>query len=220
VTEHILALLLSFARQLPLAFAAQRQREWVHAENDQVFELAGKTLLLVGLGPIGRCTARVASAFGMRVLAVRRRTAGAEPGVERIGTMDDLPELLPEADFVVLVVPFTAQTHHLIGASALARMKPSAYLINVGRGGLVDEDALIVALAESRIAGAGLDVFEQEPLPAGSPLWDLPNVILTAHYAGVTPDYDRRATAIFLDNLKRYVAGEPLRNVVDKRLGY
>jgi phosphoglycerate dehydrogenase-like enzyme len=131
-----------------------------------------------------------------------------------------LPELLPEADFVVLTIPLTAETKHLIGEREFQLMKPSAYLINIGRGGTVDEAALIDALRSGRLAGAGLDVTEQEPLPADSPLWDLENVIITAHYAGATPHYDERALPIFLENLRRYVADEPLINVVDKTLGY
>jgi len=128
--------------------------------------------------------------------------------------------LLPEADFVVLTVPLTHETQGMIGERELRAMKPTAYLVNIGRGGTVQERALIRALQEGWIAGAGLDVFETEPLPEDSPLWDMDNVIITAHYAGATPHYNERAMAIFLDNLRRYRAGEPLRNVVDKRLGY
>lgn len=129
-------------------------------------------------------------------------------------------ELLPHSDFVVLTIPETRETHHLFSKKAFDQMKPGSYLINIGRGGTVDESALVEALQSGKLAGAALDVFETEPLPAQSPLWKMPNVILTAHYSGLTPQYAGRALAIFVDNLRRYTHHEPLRNVVDKRLGY
>ncbi|MGC8782588.1 MAG: NAD(P)-dependent oxidoreductase, partial [Anaerolineae bacterium] len=138
----------------------------------------------------------------------------------RVVGPDRLLEVLPLADLVVLTIPLTPETSHLIGERELRAMKPTAYIFNIGRGGTMDEAALIRALREGWIAGAGLDVFEKEPLPADSPLWQMENVIITAHYAGATPHYNERAMAIFLDNLRRYRAGEPLRNVVDKTLGY
>lgn len=220
MTEHVLALLLAFARRLPDAMRAQMQHTWRHMENAEVFELAGKTLLVVGLGTIGRRVAQMAAALGLRVLGVRRTATDAAPGVARVAGIESLPALLPEADFVVLVTPLTPETRGLIGERELRLMKRDAYLINVARGGVVDETALIGALRAGRIAGAGLDVFEQEPLAASSPLWDMPNVIITGHYAGVTPAYDDRAFEVFLDNLRRYRAGQPLRNRVDKHLGY
>lgn len=220
MTEHIFAFLLAFARRLPDAVRAQTERTWRHMENAEVFELAGKTLLLIGLGAIGRRTAQVAAALGLRVVGVRRTASGPVPDVARVAGIARLSELFPEADFVVLLAPLTPETRHLIGAQELRLMKRDAYLINMGRGGLVDEKALIRALREGWIAGAGLDVFEREPLPPESPLWDAPNLIITGHYGGVTPAYDDRAFEIFLENLHRYRAGQPLRNVVDKRLGY
>ena len=132
----------------------------------------------------------------------------------------DLPALLPQADYLVITAPLTEETKARIGETELRAMKPAAVVVNVGRGGVIDEPALVRALREGWIGGAGLDVFAVEPLPADSPLWDMENVIVTPHHAGSTPHYDARAMEIFLDNLKRYVAGEPLRNVVDKRLGY
>ncbi len=219
MTEHTLALMLAFARRLPEALRAQAGRTWRHMENTEVFELAGKTLLVVGLGAIGQRIAHVAAALGMHVLGIRRRP-GPLPGIEHVAGIESLPEHLPEADFVVLVTPLTPETRGLIGERELRLMKQDAILINVARGGVVDEAALVHALRGGWIAGAGLDVFEQEPLPADSPLWDMPNVIITGHYGGVTPAYDDRAFEVFLDNLGRYRAGEPLRNVVDKRLGY
>ncbi len=220
ISEHILAFLLAFARRLPDAVRAQSQRRWQKQRHDDVFELAGKTLLLIGVGAIGERTARLAAALGMRVLGIRRNPMGTVPGVEQIGGPDRLHAFLSQADFVALTVPLTGETRKMIGESELRLMKRTAYLVNIGRGGTIDEAALVRALREGWIAGAGLDVFEKEPLPADSPLWDMPNVIITAHYAGSTPAYDERAMAIFLDNLRRYMAGEPLRNVVDKRLGY
>jgi phosphoglycerate dehydrogenase-like enzyme len=177
-------------------------------------------MLLIGVGAIGERTAAVASALGMRVLGIRRDAARGAPGVAAMYGLDRLLDLLPEADCVVLTVPLNRSTQGMIGERELRAMKPSAYLVNIGRGGTVQEDALVRALREGWIAGAGLDVFAEEPLPETSPLWELENVIVTAHYAGMTPHYDERALAIFLDNLRRYRAGEPLRNVVDKAAGY
>jgi phosphoglycerate dehydrogenase-like enzyme len=220
MTEHVLALMLAFARRLPDAMRAQARHNWRHMEYAEVFELAGKTLLLIGLGAIGRHIAQAAAALGMRVLGVRRTPSGPLPGIEHVAGIESLPGLLPQADFVVLVTPLTPETRGLIGERELRLMKRDAYLVNVARGGVVDEAALIRALHEGWIAGAGLDVFEHEPLAFDSPLWDMANVIITGHYGGVTPSYDDRAFEVFLDNLHRYRAGQPLRNVVDKRRGY
>ncbi|MEO7913225.1 MAG: D-2-hydroxyacid dehydrogenase [Roseiflexaceae bacterium] len=220
ISEQILAYLLAFARGLPAAVRAQDRHTWQPAKRDQLFELAGKTMLLVGVGAIGERTAVIAAALGMRVLGIRRNPAGDIPGVEAIYGSDQLHDLLPEADFVVLTVPLSHATQGMIGERELRVMKPTSYVINIGRGGTIQQPALIQALREGWIAGAGLDVFDQEPLPATSPLWELENVIMTAHYAGLTPVYNQRALAILLDNLKRYRAGEPLKNVVDKAAGY
>ncbi|MBN1976583.1 MAG: D-2-hydroxyacid dehydrogenase [Anaerolineae bacterium] len=221
VTEHIFAFLLAFARELHHAVLFQRRREWAsHSQISGLFELSGKTMVLIGVGAIGEQTARVAMAFGMRVLGVRRNPTIGLPGVEAMFGSDQLLDVLPRADVVVVTAPLTQETQGMIGERELRAMRPTAYLVNIGRGGIVDESALLRALEEGWIAGAGLDVFEEEPLPEESPLWGLENVIVTAHYAGVTPHYDERAMAIFLDNLRRYRAGEPLRNVVDKKLGY
>jgi phosphoglycerate dehydrogenase-like enzyme len=220
ISEHILALLLAFARRFPQSMRAQLRGEWQREERQDIFELAGKTMLLIGVGAIGERTARLAAALDVRVIGVRRDPAAPAPGIERMVAPERLAEVLPEADFVVLTVPLTYATRHMIGEQELRLMKPTAYIVNIGRGGTIDEAALIRALAEGWIAGAGLDVFEKEPLPPDSPLWGMENVIITAHYAGATPHYNERALAIFLDNLRRYQAGEPLRNVVDKRLGY
>jgi phosphoglycerate dehydrogenase-like enzyme len=220
ISEHILALMLAFARDLNGAFKMQQQHQWKKAARAELFELAGKTLLLVGVGAIGERTALIASALGMRVWGVRRDPSAVAAGVEAMFGSSSLGELLPQADFVVLTVPLTHETQGMIGEAELRAMKPSAYLINIGRGGTVQTGALVRALQEGWIAGAGLDVVAPEPLPADSPLWEMENVILTGHYAGLTPRYFERAFAIFLDNLQRYKAGRPLRNIVDKRLGY
>ena len=220
ISEHILALMLAFARSLPLAFTRQRKRQWKRDIERRVFELAGKELLLLGVGAIGARTARSASALGMRVVGVRRDPTRDVAGVEEMNPPDALPRLLPHADFVVLTLPLTRETERMIGERELRAMKESAYLINIGRGGTVHEEALIRALREGWIAGAGLDVFEQEPLPKESELWGLENVIITSHYSGSNPHYNERALEIFLDNLRRYRSQEPLRNVVDKERGY
>jgi D-2-hydroxyacid dehydrogenase (NADP+) len=220
ISEHILALLLGFARAIPASQRAQLERRWAKGDERALFELAGKTMLIVGLGAIGARTAQLAGAFGMRVIGVRRRGGEPVPGVERVVGPEELHAVLPEADAVVLLVPLTRATAGLIGARELGLMKPSAYLVNVGRGATVDEPSLVRALAEGRIAGAGLDVFATEPLPQDSPLWTMRNVVITPHYAGSTPHYHERAMAIFLDNLERYQQGQPLRNVVDKQHGY
>jgi phosphoglycerate dehydrogenase-like enzyme len=221
IAEHVFAFLLAFARGLHRAVRLQERREWIpQSQHPGLFELDGKTMVLIGVGAIGERTARVARVFGMRVLGVRRNPEKSVSGVEAMAGPDRLLEILPEADFVVVTAPLTSETRGIIGERELRAMKPTAYLVNIGRGGTVNESALVRALREGGIAGTGLDVFETEPLPEDSPLWKMENVVITSHYAGLTPVYDERAMAIFLDNLRRYRAGEPLRNVVDKRLGY
>ena len=221
VTEHIFALLLALGRRIDWSVRAQMRAEWMSwDEKRDVFELADKTMVLVGVGAIGERTAQVAAAFDMRVVGVRRNPERSSAGVETMVGPDRLLDVLPEADFVVITAPLTEETRGMIGERELRALKPTAYIVNIGRGGIIAEGALVKALQEGWIAGAGLDVFEEEPLPEDSPLWGLENVIVTAHYAGITPRYDERAMAIFLDNLRRYKAGEPLRNVVDKKLGY
>ncbi len=226
ITEHILAYMFSFARQFTHAVRAQLDRRWDRPEREgfapdkPIFELYGKTLLLIGVGAIGQRTAEVASAIGMRVLGIRRDPEHDVQGVETMHGPSELLRVLPQAHFVVLTVPLTPETRGMMGEAEFRAMRPDAYLINIGRGGTVQESQLIQALRERRVAGAGLDVFENEPLPPDSPLWQMENVILTPHYAGLTPQYEQRALDIFLDNLSRYVAGQLLRNVVDKELVY
>ncbi len=220
ITEHIFAFLFGLARNFQGAMRDQMAHRWGKSRIDDLFELPDKTMLLVGVGAIGAQTARVAAALDMKVIGVRRDPSIPAPGVTRMIGADRLLDTLPEADFVVLTVPLTHETEGMIGERELRAMKPSAYLINIGRGKTVDQSALVRALQEGWIAGAGLDVVDPEPLPADSPLWDMPNVILTSHYSGLTPYYDDRALSIFLDNLRRYQSGEEMRNVVDKEAGY
>jgi phosphoglycerate dehydrogenase-like enzyme len=221
VAEHALMLMLAAVRRLPDAVRAQSARRWAADDLSGLPSLRGRTLLIAGLGAIGRELARMASGLGMRVIGTRRETSEAVPaGVAASYGPAQLGELLPLADVVVLAAPLTADTRGMIGAAELARMKPSAWLVNVARGKLVDEGALIAALAHGAIAGAALDVFEHEPLAAASPLWSMPNVIVTPHVAGFRDDYWEAAAGLFAANLRRYLAGEAVANTVDKRAGY
>ncbi|HEX7667642.1 MAG TPA: D-2-hydroxyacid dehydrogenase, partial [Polyangiaceae bacterium] len=181
------------------------------------------TILIVGLGRIGEALAKRAKAFDVKMIGVKRspdRRHDESIGVDRVVGLADLDAVLPEADHVVLALPLTGETRHLFDARRIARMKRDAFLYNVGRGALVDEPALVQALIEKRIAGAGLDVFEEEPLPAESPLWKLENVILTPHVSGITPRYYERAAAIFGRNLRKFLDGAPLENRFDPARGY
>lgn len=220
ITEHIFALLLALGRSIHQAVRDQSAHRWHKQQPANLFEVTGKTMVLIGVGAIGEHTAKIAAAFDMHVIGVRRDPSQPAAGVDRMVGHDQLLDVLPEADFVVLTVPLTRETKGMIGERELNAMKQSAYIVNIGRGKTIDQAALIRALQEGRIAGAGLDVTDPEPLPADSPLWGMENVIITSHYSGATPNYNQRALAILLDNLKRYQAGEELRNVVDKRLGY
>ena len=218
LAEHVISFILAWVRGLPGALRAQREARWDRYAPD---EAHGKTLGIVGYGPIAQRTAVLANALGMHVQVLRRSPpAGPEPPVGRFYTPAELPALLATSDFVLLAAPLTPETRGLINAAALAAMRPTAVLINIARGALVDEPALIAALQRGQIGGAALDVFVQEPLPADSPLWALSNVIITPHLAGANPYYNRRATELFCDNLRRYLAGAPLHNLVDLRRGY
>ncbi|HMA34120.1 MAG TPA: D-2-hydroxyacid dehydrogenase [Chloroflexia bacterium] len=217
IAEHVIGYILAFVRGLVRAIPAQHESRWDRYAPDEAY---GKTLGIVGYGPIAQRTAVLAQALGMRVLVQRPTPTPPAPPVARFYTPSELPELLAASDFVLLAAPLTPATRHLIDAPALAAMRPGAVLINIARGGLVDEPALITALQAGQIGGAALDVFEQEPLPATSPLWTMPQVLITPHLAGANPHYNRRATELFCDNLRRYLAGEPLRNRVDPQRGY
>jgi phosphoglycerate dehydrogenase-like enzyme len=221
VAEHALMLMLAALRRMPDAARAQSARRWAADDLSGLPCLRGRSLLIAGLGAIGRELARMASALGMRVIGTRRETGEPLPeGVAEAHSPSALPTLLPAADIVVLAAPLTAETRGMIGAAELALMKPSAWLVNVARGKLVDERALILALGRRAIAGAALDVFEHEPLPGASPLWSMPNVIVTPHVAGFRDDYWEAATGLFAANLRRYLAGEAVANIVDKLAGY
>jgi phosphoglycerate dehydrogenase-like enzyme len=211
IAEYVLGLVLAFAKDLPGTLAAQDRREWRHRETEPV---AGKRAVVVGSGPIGRAIARVLGCVGMHTELVGRRAA------EGVHAFDALPALLPDADHLVLAAPLTEATRGMLDAAALALMKPTARVINIGRGGLVVEPDLVAALAQGRIAGAGLDVFAAEPLPPDSPLWEMPNVIVSPHMSGDLVGWREALVDVFADNLDRYRAGAPLRNVVDKHLGY
>ena len=185
-------------------------------------ELAGQTLGIVGLGSIGRRIAHLGRAFDMHVLATRREVqqGDQEPDVDQLYPQQRLQEMLSLCDYVVLAVPLTSETEKMIGEAELRAMRPNAYLVNIARGRVIDEKALIQALQEKWIGGAGLDVVEEEPLAATSPLYSLPNVIITPHIGGESIHYEKRLTALFADNLRRYRAGEPLRNRYDPERGY
>jgi phosphoglycerate dehydrogenase-like enzyme len=219
ISEHIIGMALALGRGLHTAVRHQVEHRW-HRPEGGIRELAGGTMLLIGVGAIGSRTAHLAKALGMRVLGVRRDPEQGDPHVDAMHGPADLAELWSQADLVVLTVPLTDETRHMVDEKALRAMPSHAVIINIGRGGTIDQDALVTSLQEGWIGGAGLDVFDPEPLPEDSPLWDMPNVLITSHYAGMSPVYDERALAIFTDNLARYVAGRPMRNVVDKELGY
>jgi phosphoglycerate dehydrogenase-like enzyme len=217
IGAHIMAFVLAFARGLHDYLPQQLRREWRPAPLDTgVIHLPETTALIVGVGGIGAEVARLAAAFGMRVIGVDPRRREAPPGVAELHGADALDALLPRADFVILTVPHTPATQGFMHRARFQRMKRSAFFINIGRGMTTRLDDLVQALRAGEIAGAGLDVFEQEPLPADHPLWTMPGVLITPHTAGYGPYLDERRFQILLDNCRRFLAGQPLRNVVDK----
>ncbi len=225
VAEHVMALILALAKKIPQAARLQQKHIWgkeaIWNEEPHPREIAGATLGLIGVGSIGRRVAQMASAMGMRVIAVREHVEKGSPeGVQAVFAPSALNEVLQQSDYVVVAAPLIAATHGLINAERLAVMKPGACLINVGRGPQVDEIALVEALRTGRIGGAALDVFEREPLPADSPLWGVENLLITPHTAGLTDKLWDRHYELFSDNLRRYLAGQPLRFLVDKQKGY
>jgi len=216
LAEHAMFFMLLFAYQYPRFQAAQRAHQWGFPGQDTLRGLIGRTVGIVGLGNTGRELAVRAQAFGMRVLGYRRQAVDV-PGVDRLYAGergDSLDELLQTSDFVVLATPLSDATHHLIGARELALMKSSAVLVNMARGGVVDEAALIETMRQGKIAGAGLDVFEREPLPADSPLWDLPNVAITPHTTPQVPDRTGRSLEMIVENVRRFRAGQPMLNLL------
>ena len=218
VSEHVLAIMLSFCRNMNVHFKDQMNRKWRHLPEYR--ELAGSTIGIIGIGKIGEKIAETAKAFGMKVSGLRRNPGRTSPWVDRMFGPDQLLEMLPECDWVVISAAATKETGGLIGVPEFNAMKKSAYIINIARGALIQEDELIKALREGRIAGAGLDVFEKEPIEESSPFWDFSNVIITPHIAAGTPYYIDRLVDIFCENIRRYYSGEPLTNLVDRKLGY
>lgn len=218
IAEHVLALMFTLSRNFHGFARAQRDHEWYRGGH--LGEVDGSTMGIVGLGAIGEKTAEKAQGLNMRVLGLRRDPTRTSPHVDRMLGPDGLFELLECSDWVVLASALTPETRGLIGEPELKRMKNTACLINIARGQIVQEEVLVQALQEGWIAGAGLDVFAQEPLPPDSPLWDMPNVVVTSHRSGSTPHYNDRLVEIFIENLRRYRAGEPMMNVVDKQLTY
>src|SRR6516165_7280536 len=217
IAEYVLGLMLLFAKDLGRTVDLQRRHIWQHRDTEH---LRGQTALVVGAGGIGRAVARLARSAGMRVLAVARTARAGDPDLGRVAAVRDLPAVLGEADFVVIAAPLTAETRSLFGDAEFARMKRTARLINVGRGAIVDEDALLRALRSKRIAGAALDVFDREPLPKNHPFWDETGLIVSPHMSGDFLEWRSAIAALFVENYLRWQRGEPLLNVVDKALGY
>jgi phosphoglycerate dehydrogenase-like enzyme len=219
IGEFVLGLMLIFIKRSNLCFELKQQKRW-QPFNTGI--LRGKTVGIVGLGNIGREVARLSKSFGMNVLATRRSAREGQRcrDVDSLYSPEHMEDLLARSDFVVLTLPLTAHTYHIIGEAQLRSMSPTSYLINIARGNIVDEEALIRALEEKWIAGAGLDVFAEEPLPSESPLWELPNVIFSPHVAGGMENYIERTNVVFCENLERYLNKRKLFNVVNKKHGY
>jgi phosphoglycerate dehydrogenase-like enzyme len=225
VAEHVIAQIFALAKKIPQIAVLQQKHVWgqetVWNSDPHPREVAGATLGLIGVGSIGRRVAQMASAIGMRVIAVREHVEKGTPDeVAQVFSPSQVDELLRQSDFVVIAAPLVPATEQLINAERFSVMKPEAYLINVGRGRQVNESALFEALRARRIAGAALDVFEHEPLPVDSPLWDLDNLLITPHTAGLTEKLWHRHYSHFSANLRRYLAKEPLQYTVDKHKGY
>jgi len=236
IAEYVFGSMLAFARKFPLALSFQQRAEWPKDRWTHLLgkELRGSTIGIIGYGSIGREVGRLAKAFGMTVLASKRspnkkRDAGyilpaaGDPEmrlVDRVFGPDEIEEMVAQSDYVVVALPLTPETEGIVSENVLRAMRPPAYFVNISRGEIVDEAALIRALKEGWIAGAGLDVFTEEPLPDDSPFYSLDNVILTPHISAATAVYNDRATDLFAENLRRYLAGKPLLNQVDKQRGY
>ncbi len=218
ISEFVFQFMLMFVKQAPSCFKLKQEKQWRRVAPGV---LRDKTVGIVGLGNIGKEVARLSKAFGMKVLAVDAdKKPGRARNVDMVSPPDKLIKVIRECDFVVICVPLTPVTRKMIGEKEFKAMKPTAYFINIARGGIVDEEVMVRALEEKWIAGAGLDVFTTEPLPVESKLWELPNVILSFHITGTMENYGKLANELFLKNLKRYVEGKKLFNVVDKKKGY
>lgn len=218
IAEWCIAAMFALAKQFPAYQRHQAEGRWERMRGGVA--LQGKTCGIVGLGAIGRETAKRARAIGMRVVASRRTVDGTDPDCDELLPYSELAGLLRQSDYVVLCVPLTLETTHLIGREQLAMMKPTASLLNIARGEVIDQEALIEALKDGTIASAALDVTTPEPLPAESELWQLPNVIITPHVSGASDAREVTAAHLFIDNLRRYLANEPLRNQAKPELGY
>ena len=216
IAEYVLLLVLAFAKDLPATVRYQTEREWRHRETERI---TGRTALVVGTGPIGRAIARLLRVVGLRVAGIGR-TARVDPDFGQVYAGDQLRDRLPWADYVICAAPLTDQTRGMFDAAAFAAMKPTARFINVGRGGHVVTADLIAALRDGQIAGAALDVVDPEPLPPSSALWSMPNVLVSPHMSGDFQGWRSALVALFADNFDRWMTGRPLRNVVDKQLGY
>lgn len=217
IAEYVLGLMLIFAKDFRKTVDLQGRRRWVHRETEM---LTGKSVLVLGAGPIGRKIARLARCAGMEVDAVARTARSSDEDFGRVYASEELGDALPEADYVVVAAPLTAQTEGMIGATQFERMKSTARLINVGRGPIVDELALIEALRDGQISGAGLDVFWEEPLSEVSPLWEMPEVIVSPHMSGDFLGWLAALGELFVENFQRWQRDEELLNVVDKEKGY
>ncbi len=217
IAEFVLGLVLSFAKDFPGSLRYQQQRRWQHRDTERI---QGQRVLVVGAGSIGRQIARLLGAVGMRVDGVARSARDSDPDFERVHASNSLLDHLPEADFVVIAAPLTDDTRGMFGAEAFRAMQASARLINIGRGPIVQTDALVQALEAGELAGAGLDVFEEEPLPADHPLWGFPNVLISAHMAGDVVGWRETLIRQFIDNFRCWQQGRELPNQVDKARGY
>ncbi|ONF63244.1 hydroxyacid dehydrogenase [Amycolatopsis keratiniphila subsp. keratiniphila] len=217
IAEYVLGVVLTFAKDFARSWDLQKQRRWKHRESERI---AGRRVLVVGTGPIGRSIARMLRAAGMSVAGVGRRPRADDPDFGDVYASSELSRHLPGADYVVAVAPLTEQTKGMFDAEAFAAMKPGSRFVNVGRGELVVTSDLIGALRNGPLGGAALDVFDTEPLPAESPLWTMENVLISPHMSGDFVGWRNTLVEVFADNFRRWRAGEPLRNVVDKRLGY
>lgn len=224
VAEHAIAVLLALAKRLPQAMHYQREKKWAQTllwnETPRPREVSGATVVVVGVGGIGSAFIRHAKYFGMHVIAVRENVSKGKGEADEVVPLSAIDQVLPRADYILLSTPVTPATTGMINESRLNRMKRDAYLINVGRGPLIDELALLHALQERRISGAALDVFVEEPLPESSPLWSLDNLLITPHTAAVTERLWDRHYDLIVENLNRLLAGKPLLNRVDPRRGY
>ncbi len=219
MTEFLFGMILTLTRKFNKIYESQRRKSWDKQVAREFELLNGKTIGILGLGNIGRQIAKVAKAFGMYVIGMKRTMSSVE-NVDEVVTRENFEHLLKNSDFIVAVLPLTEETYHLIGEREFSLMEKKPYFFNIGRGAVVDEKALINALKEGKIRGAGLDVFEEEPLPQDSPLWDMENVLITPHIAGLFPGYWEEPTNLFIENFKRYINHKELLNVVDKIAGY